>query len=794
MKFSEDIRDGANPDALAQFMDALFGTVDFTPGQSVAVRGLGEKGTLGEGAFREMKWVQPTPEGWVAAAQHAARWNGIGAGAFVIPAIMRAGSFERQKQAEVDVEAFTCVCLDLDNPDTAEDSRDRLEGALGIPSMVVESSPGKIHLYWLLHEPETDTQRVARLRHLLALKVGGDPCLLRVPQVMRLPGTIHGKNNGHFVVALLECMPGRRYSLEALEDAVEALHPFPWHDADGLAKALGGHGGGKGALDLLSAAGGSDARELLGKALREGGVDGITRHDGGTKVIGHHIRQVRNGDIATLEEARDLCEGWMLTQMDPPWPEEKFRTEWDALVAKDAKTHGPMVPAVALFGSGVVHAPAAPPAPAVGAVEALPPNDLRAWATRRWVGPEQPPARKWLVEGLIRTGAAHILASEGGVGKTFALLDLCLGVAEGQQGSDWLGQAIDPENSGGTAVLLTAEDDQDELRIRLHAMDGVGRRFRVKDRCIVLPLVQAGGVFQLVETGPGGVAQPTAAWRRMMDALVALPDLQLVCIDTLAATLHGEENVSIVIQQYVTALNLLRERRPAVATVVTHHVRKQSSKDQPIQSAADMRQAIRGSNALMGAVRMAIGIWAPPDAKDRLARMSLPPRDGGLFHMAVVKANNPEAMEGTRTLVRAGHGGLVDATEREAAANGAEGERRAWVVAVVERAARDGRPYVATGKGGLAGDRREQLPDALRTINEKAIRASIKGLLDAGKLVQCKITKGGASSYLDVPGGPLAKPDPVTGYQLQTGGDVLDWDGWTFDARAGEVFQPSHPG
>ena len=765
-------------DALERFLGVLFQGVEWEPGQSIALRGLAEKNSTAPGPdFREQAWVCMDgldDAGMAAGVEgHARRWNENHRGAFVIPAVMKASSLELRRQTEGDVAAFTSIVLDLDNPDTAEDSLFRIEGAIGPASIILESSPGKLHAYWVLTEPQTDTERVAKVRHVLALKSGGDPSFQRIPQVIRIPGTLNGKNDGAFQTVLRRCEPGARHDFDNIEGWVDQLYPLPWSK---VAEP--------GGMDLLMAAKKRTAGSLLTETVAEGGQGSVTRWEAAGKVFGHYVHAARSGEV-TLEEARDLAKGWMLAHMDPPWTDERFDRDWIGVVNRDTKNHGAIVDRPALFGPGEITGPAhaAPvPIPDEGDL------GLRAWALRRWVVGERP-VRRWLVRGLIRAGATHVLASEGGVGKTFALLDLCMKIAAGVEGEDWLGQPLVGEHTGGTAVLLTAEDDMEELHIRLHDMDPQGKRFDLGDRVIVLPMVQAGGVFQLVEIGAAGVARPSARWAQAMAALAAIPDLQFVAIDTMAATLHGEDNASIIIQQYVTALNMLRGQgahMERVATLITHHVRKQSARDQPVQSAEEMRTAIRGSNALMGAARMALGIWQPPDWKDRLKRMGLPERKNSLFRLAVVKGNNPEAMDGERTLIRAPHGGLMDATARDKPLSASE-ITRAWFRKTVERGVEVGKPWTIDGQftGIAQSGQLANLPPALRELSEGQRRDVLKEMVKTGGLQ--RTTKGGE---LDLFGGPLAA-DSAAFVRNVGGALTLHWDGWTFDVASQMVVGPN---
>ena len=59
------------------------------------------------------------------------------------------------------------------------------------PDIVVESSPKRWHTYWL-----TDDCPLTEFRHhqqLIASKFGGDPKVIDLPRVMRLPGFLHQK-------------------------------------------------------------------------------------------------------------------------------------------------------------------------------------------------------------------------------------------------------------------------------------------------------------------------------------------------------------------------------------------------------------------------------------------------------------------------------------------------------------------------------------------------------------------------------------------------------------------------
>jgi hypothetical protein len=607
-----------------------------------------------------------------------------------------------------------------------------------------------------------------------------------VPQVIRIPGSIHGKNGQKQLVELLKCDGEVRQNFEEFAERVENMAPLPSAKPDGMAEleAMGarprmpGMGfspqdSGLGAWEPASGA--------LTRKVSAGGEGANTRWAEFNHVVGHHVYTMRRGE-QTLEEAKDNVHGWMLANMNPPWDAERFEREWRGFVEADLKNHGPYNHGEALQNPSEITAPEEVKP------EELPPevlaNPLLMWGAHRWAKGETP-KRRWMVQGLVRVGVSHVLAAEGGVGKTTALLELGMKIAAPRKGDTWLGQPMLADDVGGTVVFITAEDDKDELHIRMDAMDPGGeRRKRAGDKFVVLPLLQAGGAFPLVEM-QGGVPKPSKNWGWLLERFKAIPDLKLVAIDTLAATAHGEENSALVLQQYVSALNKVQMSVPGCATMVTHHVRKQGTGkngEGVVSSVQDMRNAIRGSNALLGAVRMVIGIWQPPKWRDVCQVLGIDPKPNSVFLVAVVKGNNPEVMDGERVLARADSGGFEDVTALwRAQGDEAKVAHHAWIVAGVERAVADRQPYTTTGKNGLGHHRHGELGDRLPGMNKTV--ELINELVEQGRLVKCKVKPSAvAAEYLDVPGGTLE--DAANQHQEFPVSGVIntpDWTGWVLD-------------
>ncbi|MEJ0070742.1 MAG: hypothetical protein WDO24_20690 [Pseudomonadota bacterium] len=142
--------------------------------------------------------------------------------------------------------------------------------------------------------------------------------------------------------------------------------------------------------------------------IAEGGTAETNRWSSFSQVAGHYLSCVRNFELS-LDEAAQRTLGWMMSNMVPPWPAERFKSEFTALLQLEVKNHGRL--------------PSAPLTPA--AVPALDTaDDLRAFAVHRWMK-ATPEPRRFLVPGLVWAEKRHLLASEGGAGKTFLMMGPC---------------------------------------------------------------------------------------------------------------------------------------------------------------------------------------------------------------------------------------------------------------------------------------------------------------------------------------------------------------------------------
>lgn len=743
-------------DAVATHVELLFGR---EAKGFVCLRGIGEKGTSREGVFREDIFLEPERMGWErfvsAVIFHATRWGQHDVATFIVPCTLK----EDRGTAE-NCDVFRTVCADFDTGDT-DAKLAFVEQHFGPAAMVVlsggmtEEGKAKRHAYWQV--AGMTVAEVVAARDAIARKAGADIQFGlgvdgnpygRAHQPIRVAGSIHGKSGVKRLVVIERHDPAAFITTpcalsEIMPESEWAIKEVP--------------------ADPLMPKTHTPAVDMLTENVNAGG-EGTTRWSAFNGVAGHYIHTARIGKM-TLDAARLATYGWMQAHMSPPWPEARFDTEWLGLLRNDIHNNGPMPePEKPILDEG---------------------KGLAVWAAHRWsLAPR--PERQFLVQNWLQAAKHQLLVAEGGAGKTFMVLDLALKITARREGDTWCGM---PVMRKGAVVILTTEDDKDELHIRLADMDADGsRRREAGDDLIILPSINSGGAFALVEKDPKTQeSRPSRKWLEFFALLRQIPNLQLVVIDTLNSVLHGEENSATVINEFIRVASQVGGELGA-ALIVIHHIKKQG--DEPIRNAEQMASQVRGSSALLGAFRGAIGVWHASDYDRRMKGMGLVPRRKHLWKAAIIKANNPEMLDTERTLLRTEIGTLIDVTDKDKFNDVNFLERQAWLVAAVTLAARAGHPYSIEGKNAKSGlyRRRGELPSILRSIGPGEFAHLVDDML-LQKVLAAAAAKGGKEKkWLDLPNGPIASDE--VGAEINSGAyDPAAWEEFEYDKDSRTVIR-----
>lgn len=265
---------------------------------------------------------------------------------------------------------------------------------------------------------------------------------------------------------------------------------------------------------------------------------------------------------------------------------------------------------------------------------------LEDWHVGRFKG--EPPEMEYLVEGIFPQGVPALLAASGGIGKSFALLDLALKVAlfNGDDPFEVTPFAFGGRvTKGGKVVFLTAEDSADSVHRRLAQISTPDELEQASPNLVVVPLPDATGAIALINEGMGVVSM-TEHYHDLMDQLLHMEDVALVIIDPLQAFCWADVNADPkAAQVWWTAMSSICAKTGATL-IVAHHMRKDGLRG--ITIAEEAREAIRGSTALVDGARLVYAMWAiSGDAEIGPCKaLALPLNKQSIVCGCVVKAND----------------------------------------------------------------------------------------------------------------------------------------------------------
>ena len=137
-------------------------------------------------------------------AEELTRLNKLRAGVFV--ALNQMDGDGRKK---TNVKRIRAVALDLDG-----ESLDPVKDCKLKPHIIVESSPGRYHVYWLVKHLATDD--FEDLQRGLAKRFNGDPAVALLTHCARLPGFLHNKATP-FLTRIVEVNETKKYTAEQLK-------------------------------------------------------------------------------------------------------------------------------------------------------------------------------------------------------------------------------------------------------------------------------------------------------------------------------------------------------------------------------------------------------------------------------------------------------------------------------------------------------------------------------------------------------------------------------------------------
>lgn len=227
---------------------------------------------------------------------------------------------------------------------------------------------------------------------------------------------------------------------------------------------------------------------------------------------------------------------------------------------------------------------------------------------------------QFVVEGLVPRGSIILLSGTGGTGKSSLAHLLCVLAATDWREDEqpmWLGQPVNKEHCKGICVYFSGEDGPAIINSRQALYDPEGRAHRV--------------MFQRTEfRTPEG---EEAKFPEFMKRLHAMPDVPVMVIDPARKYLTGDEDDAGVVSEFFEAIEEFAIRKNA-AVIVVHHLAKGAKP----QSAADVVDALRGSQVFIDRPRVVIGMFREgPHTIVGLGKCNIPPHLGMVTHERVFR-------------------------------------------------------------------------------------------------------------------------------------------------------------
>lgn len=749
--------------AAGDFLARWFAAVP--PGALLEVRPLNKRGP------------RPVSQGWFADVQpavaHVARAAANGDDVYLgaLPRTTASG-----KESAVGARCFVWADVDYGTighaKPAAHATHDDALAALAVlpePTLLVDTGGG-LHAWWALAaEPSPEDWRAAMARIVAALHADANTC--DPPRILRVPGTVNHKaglerpvrlvSSGAVVASVAPFL-----ALPAPAPAPARVAPAATSEGPQGGTASGGAMPGSGRpFDSANDIPVAEVLEWLGVVMHREGARTFCAcpvHRGkntGQMVVGGTVnvatcfgdcggRHYSPVDLVAAARGIDpreavnaLAERFGFRGLAGPGPAKTsapsnvVRIHDGTAVDYDADERAAIQGEAAAVGAAA--APGPPPT-AVGAVWA--PLDVGLLSTK-------PPARRWLLrhpsrdgapcapgagDGMLPLGKVGLLSSEGGGGKTNALLGLAVAVATGRRWFDHFD--VDHGARRGRVLLGLAQEDAEEIHRRLYTAAEAfkltpAEREHVAAQIVALPL--AGRPVALVQYGgyDGRTVVDSAELRELRSRLEgdAGPDgWSCVVLDPLArwAGVEVEADNSIA-TRFIQALETLTSVPGRPTVLVAHHSSKIARRTGSVDS--------RGVTALTDGVR-----WASTLRAER----------GDVFFVQS-KSNYSIPMPDELALVR-GPGGLLrvpnadEAGRREAAAEARELDR-----ATERDRARDARRAVRLAEHvervvAAATDQPQsgrELGDAAALCREDAVSA-VNAAVAAGRLVAGNALRG----------------------------------------------------
>ena len=385
------------------------------------------------------------------------------------------------------------------------------------------------------------------------------------------------------------------------------------------------------------------------------------------------------------------------------------------------------------------------------------------------------PEQHFLIGDTIPLGVPVVFAAAGDSGKGMMTLDLAMKVASGASMQSAFGGLVAEH---GDVILITAEDDKDEMHRRISRLDPSKYREHYEHKLRVLPLPNLGGVFPIMQKFDNTYLMGEE-FSRIYDQMLEMETLKLIIIDPMASFVHADVNADPAAGAAFMGLLAQMATETGATVMVNHHMAKIRD-NEPVTTPEQARNLIRGTSAIVDGVRSAFAVWSVDEGtgRQRCRDLQLDYARNAVFDGAVVKSNGPANRE-IRHFIRNPDTGLLEDRSvdiRSLAMSSAVRERITHVVDFVRMRENDGRAVTHGGTNdGLYNAVHESVltePCVIAIKNggkESTIKGTITQAMEMGLIRKYALSLGGSEKWLGTMDGPFSRGE----YERQTGRDNI---------------------
>ena len=367
------------------------------------------------------------------------------------------------------------------------------------------------------------------------------------------------------------------------------------------------------------------------------------------------------------------------------------------------------------------------------------------------------------IADTIPLGVPVVFAAAGDSGKGMMTLDLAMKVASGESMQSSFGGFV---ANHGNVVLMSAEDDKDELHRRIERLDPLNARSDYQHDLRVLPLPNLGGVFPMMQKVDNTYIM-APEFERLYEQILEIDNLALFVADPMASFVHADINADPAAGAAFMGMLAQLSTETGATVMVNHHMAK-IRENEPIKTPEQARNLIRGTSAIVDGVRSAFSVWQVDEriGRERCKDLNITYTRNTVFDGGVVKSNGP-ANRDIRHFIRNQDTGLLEDRSqdiRNLALSPTIRLRQDNLYQFIDMCERNGEALTKDGKYNGVRARLETMQpiepfviDLQKEDNgSTTIKNTIKALEQDGRVKAYKFTELGPTSWLGTVTGPMA--------------------------------------